>query len=53
MIINNNFILNSLLFKALILNVLYPTWNIGLINLKIRGLVGLIYKNPIVRFVTT
>ncbi len=53
MIINNNFILNVLLLKVLILNVLHPIWNRGLINRKIRGLVGLIYKNPIVRFVTT
>jgi hypothetical protein len=35
------------------LNILHLPLNLGLINRKIRGLVGLIYKNPIVRFVTT
>jgi hypothetical protein len=35
------------------LNILHLSWNLGLINRKIRSLVGLIYKNPIVRFATT
>ena len=46
-IINNNFILNVLLLKVLTLNVLHPLGNRGLKNQKIRSLVGLICKNPI------